>query len=236
MNWTMITSRSRNACRELEGAAKVCYQSSPCVIPYASCYTYSPRGQSEASVRSRWVRDNVKAGGLTWLRCCATRVFELAEADGRLSGFFASQSVLIPVPQSPSCGRASPWVAWRLARQLHMIGLGGGVCPVLRRCAAVRRSSVAWMWERPTVGEHFDSFEVIADAAQWTELVLIDDVVTKGRTLMAAALRLRQAFPDARVRAFALMRTLGMVPEVRRILDPCVGEIHWNGREAYRDP
>ena len=230
----MITLRSQQARQEQGGAAAI--QLSACVIPYASCYVYSPRGRTESSVRSRWLRDNVKAGGLAWLRCCATRVLELAAVNGRLAGFFGPQSLLIPVPQSTSRGRASPWAAWRLARQMRAVGLGGGVCPVLSRRAAVRRSSVAWKWERPTVGEHFDSFEIVADACQWTELVLVDDVVTKGRTLMAAALRLRQVFPEAQVRAFALVRTMGMVADVARVLDPCVGEIHWNGREAYREP
>jgi orotate phosphoribosyltransferase len=67
-------------------------------------------------------------------------------------------------------------------------------------------------------------------------IVLVDDVVTKGRTLLAAAARMRDAFPDVDIRAFALVRTMGLVSGVARLLDPCVGEIRWEGGDAYRTP
>jgi hypothetical protein len=67
-------------------------------------------------------------------------------------------------------------------------------------------------------------------------IVLVDDVITKGRTLLAAATRVHEAFPNARIRAFALLRTMGMVPEIGQLLDPCVGEIRWQGGDAHRNP
>jgi adenine/guanine phosphoribosyltransferase-like PRPP-binding protein len=59
-------------------------------------------------------------------------------------------------------------------------------------------------------------------------IVLVDDVVTKGATLLAAASLIHAAFPDTRVEAFALVRTLGLQPEVQRIVDPVVGTITLN--------
>jgi hypothetical protein len=117
----------------------------------------------------------------------------------------------------------------------------------------VQRSSGAWRWERPTVQQHFTSFAVIPSAVapepvapeptssestgpEPTEIILIDDVVTKGRTLVAAAIRLQLTFPQTRIRAFALIRTLGLVPDVESVFDPCRGEIRWNGLDAQRDP
>ena len=67
-------------------------------------------------------------------------------------------------------------------------------------------------------------------------MVLIDDVITKGRTLLAAAARLREAFPETEIRAFALLRTMGFIPGVQRLLDPCTGEIRWNAGDAHRNP
>ena len=67
-------------------------------------------------------------------------------------------------------------------------------------------------------------------------VVLIDDVVTKGRTLLAAATRLQEAFPEADIRAFALLRTQGLIPGVQRLLDPCKGEIRWKAGDAHRNP
>jgi adenine/guanine phosphoribosyltransferase-like PRPP-binding protein len=57
------------------------------------------------------------------------------------------------------------------------------------------------------------------------KITLVDDVVTKGATLLAAASLLAQAFPEAEIQAFALIRTMGLVPEVERIVDPVVGRI-----------
>jgi hypoxanthine phosphoribosyltransferase len=67
-------------------------------------------------------------------------------------------------------------------------------------------------------------------------VLLVDDVVTKGRTLLAAATRIHEAFPDAEVRAFALLRTVGFEPEVDRLLRPCVGAIRWRRGDAHRYP
>ena len=67
-------------------------------------------------------------------------------------------------------------------------------------------------------------------------VVLIDDVITKGRTLLAAASRIHQAFPDAKVRAFALVRTMGMIAGIRQLVDPCQGEIEWWSGDAQRTP
>jgi phosphoribosylpyrophosphate synthetase len=66
--------------------------------------------------------------------------------------------------------------------------------------------------------------------------MLIDDVVTRGRTLLAAATRLQEAFPAVEIRAFALLRTMGLVPNVRQLLDPCIGEIRWKAGDAHRRP
>ncbi|TLY79392.1 MAG: hypothetical protein E6K49_03865 [Gammaproteobacteria bacterium] len=61
-------------------------------------------------------------------------------------------------------------------------------------------------------------------------------MVTKGRTLLAAAARLHEAFPDADVRAFALVRTMGFLPQLDHLLEPCEGVIRWAGGDARREP
>jgi adenine/guanine phosphoribosyltransferase-like PRPP-binding protein len=68
-------------------------------------------------------------------------------------------------------------------------------------------------------------------------ITIVDDVVTKGATLLAAASLLADVFPDAEILAFALVRTTGLIPNVERIVDPVVGTIR---RTPYggtdRDP
>lgn len=65
-------------------------------------------------------------------------------------------------------------------------------------------------------------------------ITVVDDVITRGATLLAAASHIKHSFPDADVRVFALVRTGGA--EVDSILDPVVGEITFNGTDSTRRP
>ena len=58
----------------------------------------------------------------------------------------------------------------------------------------------------------------------------------KGATLLAAASHVSQAFPDSKVCAFALLRTMGFVESVEQILDACTGTISWDGTDVIRVP
>jgi orotate phosphoribosyltransferase len=86
------------------------------------------------------------------------------------------------------------------------------------------------------VEDHFRSLILGGPALPSDNLVLIDDVVTKGRTLLAAAARLRQVFPGAQIRAFALMRTMSLSSEIDCLVQPCIGEIRWRRGDALRWP
>lgn len=68
------------------------------------------------------------------------------------------------------------------------------------------------------------------------KLLLVDDFVTKGRTILAAAAVLSRAFPAAQIQAFAVVRTMGLVPELEIIRWPIEGEIRIVGGDAERDP
>jgi Phosphoribosyl transferase domain len=205
-------------------------------LQFAACYVYSPKGQSDVSERSRQLCARVKSGSRKWLKHYATNIQHEAAKNGRFQGYF-EDTLLIPIPDYRPANQTSLWVARRLAIELQLAGLGAEVWTGLHRVSSVERSSSAWMWERPTVEQHYRSFAVIPlTGPHPKQIVLIDDVITKGRTLMAAAMRLRERFPDTEIRAFALVRTMGFVPDVTRVFDPCQGEIHWNGRDAYRSP
>jgi len=205
-------------------------------LQFATCYAYSPKGDSEISQRSRQLCARVKNGSTRWLRTYVASVYKEVSQQRRFCGFFNEHTLLVPIPNSPWSTRTSFWVARRLALTLREAGLAEDVWTGLRRVSAVERSSSAWMWERPTVQQHYRSFAVIPSPRPPTEIVLVDDVITKGRTLVAAAMRLHEAFPKADIRAFALVRTMGFILDVERLFDPCEGIIRWNGNDAYRDP
>lgn len=60
----------------------------------------------------------------------------------------------------------------------------------------------------------------------------IDDVITKGRTILAVATRLHEALPDADIRAFAPVRTMRFLSNIEH----CKGFVSWAGGDARRDP
>jgi len=196
---------------------------------------YSPQGTGAASERSRLLLALLKAKDMHFLVKYAARVRQQVQAGSPLAGFLCSTTVLVPVPGSAPLG-APPSVADYLASALIGEGLGQRVWRGLRRTCYVRKSATAAPGLRPTVGNHYDSFVLEASAAIPPQIVLVDDVVTKGRTLLAAAARLQEAFPHSSVRAFALVRTMGLIEGVERLLDPCVGEIRWRAGDAHRIP
>jgi predicted amidophosphoribosyltransferase len=162
-------------------------------------------------------------------------VREQAQLPARLGGFFRAGDVLVPVPRSaPKTGGS--WVAAELAQALVHQGLGALTWPGLRRISAVPKSATCAPGARPSVASHYDSFRMEPPESPPASVVLIDDVVTKGRTILAAACRVREAIPDVEIRAFALLRTLGRVAGVRHLLQPCTGEIRWVRGDALRDP
>jgi predicted amidophosphoribosyltransferase len=207
-------------------------------VAFASCYVYSPCGSCEVSERSRLLRALLKAGEPRLIIKYASRVRQQAGLESRLSRFFDASDALVPVPGSEPRHSDAMSVTERLAAALVREGIGRITWTGLHRVRAVGKSATSAPGDRPTVVKHYDSFAVeLPDSLRESRhIVLIDDVVTKGRTLLAAAMRLQEAFPCARIRAFALLRTMGLVPEVNRLLDPCVGEIRWRGGDAHRSP
>jgi predicted amidophosphoribosyltransferase len=204
-------------------------------VAFASCYVYSPAGAGTVCERSRLLRALLKTGDARFLLKYANRVHQQAADSTHLAGFFLANDVLVPVPGcSPrSCGL---WVAASLADALVREGLGALAWPGLRRICAVRKSATAAPGARPTVDAHYASFLVDRPPRLFGSVILVDDVITKGRTLLAAAARLREALPGAQIRAFALLRTMGLAPGVRQLLNPCRGEITWTAGDARRIP
>lgn len=186
---------------------------------------------------------HLKAADSRWLPGLAVQVWLETLARGRFAATFGARVVLVPVPGSASTA-AKPWVGERLAWCLRELGLAAAVWPVLRRQYAVRKSAFASAGERPSVLEHYASFAVERSrlgrmpslVRERLRLTLVDDVITRGRTVLAAADRLRETFPSAEIRAFALLRTLGRDEPLERMLDPCEGEVRRVSGDARRVP
>lgn len=77
------------------------------------------------------------------------------------------------------------------------------------------------------VVDHYNSLRVDKELLEPTEITLIDDVVTAGRTAFACAQRVQEAFPKATIRLFAVMRTQSFDP-VPKIVTFGTGRISYN--------
>ena len=100
--------------------------------------------------------------------------------------------------------------------------------PIVKRAKAVPKSSHAAAGDRATVEQHIDSLELKSLLSNPKRVTPVDDVVTKGRMLLATVTLLEDRFPKAQLGAFALIRTMGVQPDVAKIVEPCVGYIRRN--------
>jgi hypothetical protein len=204
-------------------------------VAFASCYVYSPAGDSLICARSRLLRALLKEGDEHFMFKYAVRVRQQMEPASQLAGFFLADDLLVPVPRSaPKV--AGTWAAAELARALVEAGVGSATWPGLRRISAVAKSATSAKGWRPSVARHYDSLRLEPFQIRPRRVVLIDDVITRGRTLLAAASRVREALPETQVRAFALLRTMGLISDLSHLLEPCTGEIRWIRGDAQRIP
>lgn len=205
-------------------------------LSFASCYVYAPHGKGVVCMGSRLLCQRVKACDPLWLPRYAGSVAELVLRGRQYTRLFAPKLVMVPVPRSAPSGLQS-WPAWQLATALQSLGLGGTVWAGLQRRLPVQRSATALVGRRPTVHEHYESFAVTGELPTAPErIVLVDDVITRGRTLFAAAARMREALPSSDIRAFAMVRTLGFVRRLHQVIAPCEGVVWWAHGDVLREP
>lgn len=223
-------------------------------LEFGSFLSYSPRGTSVEELASRSLCHQIKRDGhlLVAGRPAAPAIPHAVHRLGQdrppeLADLLAPDVLLVPVPRSAPFppGRANGlWVPQRICEELLRAGFGSRMEPLLVRHTAVPKSAFASRVDRPGVAIHHASFRVAARLVDRTaRITLIDDVITKGSTLLAGASRLAEAYPAATIRAFALVRTMSPTtsPYSRRrfrsLVDPTCSRITLTDLEARRrDP
>jgi hypothetical protein len=200
-------------------------------VDYATLLQYSPRGKSKPSKDSRKVRDTIKGGRLAPYRIRISEI--IAEHKGKLHPFLNSEVTLVPAPRSSITREGDLIPALEICKLLASLNLGI-IAPCLFRREAIRKSAFCKPEDRPSVPEHYQSMEV-ENYFPTIDITLVDDVLTMGRTSIAGASRLAEKFPNATIRIFALMRTMGLVSEIENILSVTVGTLNYNSETGYID-
>lgn len=205
-------------------------------VRFGSYLVYSPRGTSEASVRSRKIRDAVKRGDHEQLSRIVAHLAKNFAASG-LDAVLGAEVTLVPCPRSSPLVAGALWPPRLVAKALVESGLGRDVVICAERIAAVPKSSFQKPGERPTARRHYDTIRVEPQLIVTPRITLVDDFVTRGATLLGAATRLREAYPQADVAVFGLVRTKGRQLDVAEVVEACTGRIVRAGEDgADREP
>lgn len=210
-------------------------KSLPSDVPFASLLAYSPHGTGEVSITSRRVCYGIKGGDAVLIARAVATLRKFYD-EHQLSDFLGPDVGLVPAPRSAPRVERGLWPADILARALVEAGFGREVLPHLRRTQAVPKSAFAKAGERPTYERHLQTIACDGPLLVPSRLTIIDDVVTRGRTLFACATRLRERYPAVDVRCFSVVRTMGLVPDVSEIASPCRGRLFLTGDDVDREP
>jgi len=150
--------------------------------------------------------------------------------------FFQGKPILVPVPKSSLTKPDTLWVSDRLANAMAKEGLGK-VVQMLERVRPIRKSAQSSSWERPKAAEHFETMGVIQTISEPVSIVLVDDIITRGATILGAANRLVDSYPNVMIRAFAAMRTQSNSFYYQRDNGPCIGTVSLDQYgESFRRP
>jgi hypothetical protein len=210
-------------------------------LEFGSLLSYSPAGSSEPERRSKSIMTAIKNDKFIGDPPILTSEFISNSIKEKMTTlpfgyFFRTNPVLVPIPNSSLMRPNTLWVSRRLADALYRNGLGISVENLLERFRPLRKAATCTAQNRPKVSEHYNSLNIQKGFHNPREILLIDDIVTRGATLLGAANRLRETFPMVHVRAFAAIRSISPPFIFEHVYDPRKGLITLNGQETFRKP
>lgn len=163
---------------------------------------YSPRGNSANAQKSRRLAGACKNGEFPFALKIADKIEELD------AGNYFKSSVLVPIPRSTPLLAGAVFPAKTLAEGLLKYGFGNNLQTILKRTQPITKSSNNFSAEtRNTVQTHLDSMTVKPVLITEPTIILIDDILTLGRTAMASAMKLQHVYPDKEIKIFCPFRT-----------------------------
>lgn len=208
-------------------------------VPFGAFLAYSPHGPANDPLHARskqfvWaLKEDGQFHGESAIDVAVRRLADLR--PGELMPWFSPDVVVVPAPRSspfpprdlgvPLRGseRDFLWVPRRICEEMARVGLAADVQTLLIRERRVPRSSASEASERPLPQAHLDSLSCRTMLDSRPKMLVVDDVVTRGATLLACASLLADRFPEAQVGTFALVRSMTNPLEFSGMLAPVAG-------------
>lgn len=206
-------------------------------LRFAALLVYSPDGVEETSRRSAKAVADIKNCLPEHLARVGERL-EQAFRTGMFPDFLGAHTLLVPAPRSaPFKSKDAAWPALRLCEEIASRGLCAGVELLLERHTAVKKSS---LWrkgaQRPGPDDHVASIRCTSLVSSFARhITIVDDVVTRGATLLGCARVLAARFPNVDVRGLAIVRTMSK-QEIKAMLHPVEGRISIQNGAPRRTP
>jgi len=201
-------------------------------LEYAALFAYSPHGLSEEEKLSRSYRTAVKgdesisiSGQEFSMSALIARTIEETRDGLPFWRLFEEKPVLVPARSTSLMKPDSLWVPLRIATELHKAGSGSQVSTCLERVKPLQKAATSTSGNRPSAAQHQDSQRVQKLISDPNSILIVDDVVTSGATLVGSSKCLKAAFPNARISAFAAMRTVSNSNNFKEIIDPIINNI-----------
>ena len=145
--------------------------------------------------------------------------------------------LFVPAPRSTPRVEDTLWPARRICEELVQRGLGAGTEALLERRLSVTKSALIHRGaSRPSPAEHRRSLYCASRAAPTGRITIVDDVITRGSTLLGCAWAIADRLGTQAIRALAVVRTMSG-QDIDEILAPVDdGRIRVHADAPRRDP
>ncbi len=198
-------------------------------IEFGALLSYSPNGRGLRDLASKGVMSAVKNDEFIVAEGKRIQMSEFVAKTVRqkreslpFSRLFDSSPVLVPTPSSSLKKPDSLWPANRITLALQE-ELGSEASECLVRVKPLPKSATSAAPNRPTAVQHFESLQVQELLSKPKAILLVDDVVTRGATLLGAANRLVESYPDAQIAAFVALRSVSNPSEFKDVREAVDG-------------
>lgn len=200
-------------------------------IEFGSLLSYSPHGHSIVDIKSKAWMYTVKQDQYVQTDGKSMKISDYVAKRVKedldtlpFSTLFTDNPVLVPTPSSSLKKPDSLDVPMSITTALGS-QLGNQVSECLVRTKPLPKSATSAAANRSTAAQHYESLQVQAILTNPTSILLIDDVVTRGATVLGAASRLAQTYPLARISAFIALRSVSNPSEFKGVWTPIIGQI-----------